>query len=127
MPLLRTSTRATLPAATTQQRRPSRKLNRRAVAFGGRRASGFGPARLHLPHGWHFRPTPPPPSVIDSDAEARAARPVHITGIRDIRSARREGCPVADPGFTLRAQVDPAALNTVRRSRWCGVNSDGGC
>jgi hypothetical protein len=32
-------------------------------------------------------PSPPPSSVPESDAEAAAACPVHITGIRDIGSA----------------------------------------
>ena len=44
-----------------------------------------------------------PPSGRESDGQALVATPVHITGIRDVGSGRREGCPVADPGFTLRA------------------------
>src|SRR5690242_8440107 len=43
------------------------------------------------------------PSVTESDAEALVAQPVHITVDRDIRSGRRQGCPVADPAFPLRA------------------------
>ena len=58
-----------------------------------------------------------------SHGSALVAHPVQITGQRDIRSGRREGCPVADPGITLRAYCDPAALNTVGRSRWCGDKS----
>src|SRR5262245_41284504 len=72
-------------------------------------------------------PSPPPPSVTESEAEALVPHPVQITGIRDIRSGRREGCPVADPCLTLRAQDDPAAVNTVGRTWWCGGDSDGGC
>ena len=47
-----------------------------------------------------------PPSINESHGIALVAKPVQFTGIRDIGFGRREGCPVADPGITLRAQGD---------------------
>jgi hypothetical protein len=44
-----------------------------------------------------------PPSINESHGIALVAKPVQFTGIRDIGFGRREGCPVADPGITLRA------------------------
>ena len=88
------------------------------------------PVLSHCPSARHPRPGRSHrslPSVTESDAEALVAQPVLITVKRDIRSGPREGCPVADPAFTLRAEGDPAAVNTVGRSRWCDGDSDGGC